>query len=103
MPDDLPLPNEIERRPGRDPVERAVAVSRSGFEPFDGLLAFCRRTGGRIEVTYGAPYGWQIGIAWHSIGEGRRRIFAEDGDFEQACVLCRGLLAHALASGTVKP
>ena len=98
MPDDLPLPNEIERRPGPD-----LPVVVRPHEAFDGLLAFCRRTGGRIEVTYGAPYGWQIGIAWHSIGEGRRRIFAEDAEFEQACVLCRGLLAHALASGTVKP
>lgn len=63
-----------------------------------GLTLFARRVDGRVILQAGKIYGWQVVVEWHT-PNGQRRIFAEDWELDAACVLCRGLLAHALASG----
>lgn len=36
---------------------------------------------------------------WTSIADGNRKVYGEGASFDEACLLCRGLLAHGLASG----
>lgn len=90
------MSDEIEQ--SARPLEFWTATAAAN-EALDGLLAFTQRVGGRFSANAGASYGWQVAVEWHSIGEGHRRVFGEDRDFVAACVLCRGLLAHAISSG----
>jgi len=85
-------------------VERAVAVVQSGFEPFDGLLTFAARVEGTIQIhaphAPGGTHLWTVRVRWRPLGSAREQVCrGEDATFGGACLLCRGLLAHGLASG----
>lgn len=76
-------------------------------EAFDGLLRFVEQQGGSMEITNGrwndGRTWWQVAVRWYSIGSGDRKVYAEDASFDEACLMCRGLLAHSLASGVATP
>lgn len=76
-------------------------------EAFDGLLRFVEQHGGSMEITTGrwndGRTWWQVAVLWYSIANGNRKVYAEDASFDEACLMCRGLLAHSLASGVATP
>ncbi len=96
---------------GRD-VHADIAMHGNAYvagthEALDGLLRFVERAQGGIDVR--APHGpgtganWLVRVIFRPLGSSREQIIrGEDATFDGACLLCRGLLAHALASGTVE-
>lgn len=76
-----------------------------GREAFEGLLAFVTTRRGELAVVHlGTSWeGWRVEVRWESIARGPQKVFAEDRSFDEACLACRGLLAHALASGVATP
>lgn len=95
------------------PEDRARPEDPSVFnraprrEPFEGLLRFVELQRGRLEITNGTfadkRQWWQVAVFWESLGEGSRKVYSEAPSFNEACELCRGLLAHSLASGVATP
>lgn len=79
----------------RFPTGTPGVVPVESREAFEGILRFVTVRGGTLSIEHlGA---WKVTVAWHGAQE--QRVHAIDNSFDEACVLCRGLLAHALASG----
>lgn len=84
-------------------VTEAHTLPRQAFE---GLLAFATRNGGHVVIS--APWAgehrrrdsWRVEVHWQSQRTGQdQSVFAEDNTMDEACVMCRGLVAHSIASG----
>lgn len=70
-------------------------------EALEGLLHFVstvgRSVGCRLTIEC-AGVDWIVGVEW--TGAQKSRVYAQDRSLEEACTMCRGLLAHSLATGT---
>lgn len=68
-------------------------------EALEGLLTFVSTVGARLTIDHYRPTGtWTVEVEWQ--GAQKSRVYSEDHSLEAACHMCRGLLAHALATGT---
>lgn len=102
--------SDIERVPDTHPAGRLDPLAGAGppHEALDGLLAFAARVEGTISVhaphSPGGSHLWVVRVRWRPLGSSREQISrGEDDSFDGACLLCRGLLAHALAAGNFEP
>jgi hypothetical protein len=101
--------SDIERVPDTHPAGRHDPLAGAGppHEALDGLLAFVAGVEGTISVhaphSPGTDRHWRVTVRFRPLGAAREQIiYGADDSFDGACLLCRGLLAHALASGTAE-
>ena len=85
-------------------AEHGNAHVAGTHEALEGLLQFVRTVEGTMQVhAPHAPGGsnlWVVRVRWRPLGSAREQVCrGEDATFDGACLLCRGLLAHGLASG----
>jgi len=97
---------DIERVHDEHPVRPDDPLAGAGppHEALDGLLAFAKTVEGTIQIhaphAPGGSHLWTVRVRWRPLGSAREQISrGEDATFDGACLLCRGLLAHGLASG----